>query len=306
MNEHRRIAFAFPGMGIRLTGFEQAFFSRHREKMLPFFEEANAAAEGVVDLVTVLESNDAQDLDDRNSQIFTFAFSAAMYEVLSDRFETAKFLAGYSFGHYAALFASRALTFSQGLLCACRAYDIMSESCRNGKWGMAAIVGMTSDELKNLAGKTATLVNINSSTCAIYSGSVDEMQSLCKDAMRAGAIKAELLPVRIPYHQPSILSSASVKVRDFVETLSWKRPAIPIISSIDQTLLSDETSLMDYTARHLCTPIDWLKTAARLSALGVTRIIECGPGVSLSRHGSFMPFEISYVNIKNIQRRCGI
>jgi [acyl-carrier-protein] S-malonyltransferase len=302
MTESGCTAFAFPGMGTRLTGFERALFFRHRTLMLPFLEQASHAAS--MDLVSWLEHDafEEQYLDDRKSQIFTFAFSAALYEVLKDHGVAAQFMAGYSFGHYAALFASNCLSFSDALACAYRAFDFMRESLPEGAWGMAAIVGLSIAEIEGLLDGSIMVVNVNGDSCAILAGFASELETLRGRAMEKGALKAELLPVAIPYHLPGILAPAAERLRQYLGTLSWHAPVVPIISSIDQSLITDVGRIIDFTIEHLCTPIHWLRTVGSLTTLGVTRIVECGPGVSISRYGSFMPFDISYVNVKTIRR----
>jgi [acyl-carrier-protein] S-malonyltransferase len=304
MTENSTTAFAFPGMGIRLTGFERALFLRHRRKMLPFLEEAGAAA--TVDLVSLLEREETHDLDDRNSQVFTFAFNSALSDVLQSEGLVPQYAAGYSFGLYAALFATRALPFSDLLSCVCFAFDAMRDACAGSAWGMAAVIGLNLSEIENLLRGSLAVVNVNSTACAIVAGLRSDLGALCARAVERRAIKAELLPVDIPYHLPAVLAGASDKLRDFCNSLPWQRPLFPLVSSVNGSLLTGAHEICEYTARHLSTPISWLTTVERLHALGVTRIIECGPGVSLSRHGSFMAFDISYVNVKNIGRRCGI
>jgi len=218
--------------------------------------------------------------------------------------EVPRYLAPYSFGVYAALFAAHALTFSQTLSCACRAYDIMCSACGKNDWNMAVIIGLTIAEIKEIAG-SIVLVNITSDTCAIIAGRRADSIKFCEDALQRGALKAEVLPVSIPYHLPGVLAASIEEFRSFLKTISWNKPAFPIISTIDQRELDTCESLLDFTARHIGTPINWLKTVSRLRTLGITRIIECGPGISLSRHGMFMPFEITYVNIKTLSSRLG-
>jgi [acyl-carrier-protein] S-malonyltransferase len=304
MTENSTTAFAFPGMGIRLTGFERALFLRHRRKMLPFLEEAGAAA--TVDFVNLLEREERHDLDDRNSQVFTFAFSAALSDVLQSEGLVPQYAAGYSFGLYAALFATRALPFSDILSCVCFAFDAMRDACAGRAWGMAALIGLGLPEIESLLQDSLTVVNVNSDACVIVAGMRSDLDEFCARAMSRQAIKAELLPVDIPYHSSAVLASASDRLRDFCTSLPWQTPLFPLISSVDGRLLTHANEVSDYTARHISTPLSWLAAVGRLHELGVSRIIECGPGVSLSRHGSFMAFDISYVNVKNIRRRSGI
>jgi [acyl-carrier-protein] S-malonyltransferase len=301
MNENGKTAFAFPGMGIRLTGFELAVFCRHEADMRPFFDEASTIA--AIDLAGVLKNNTVGELDDRNSQIFTYTFSAALSVVCRKNGTIPAYVAGYSFGYYAALFTAQTLPFKEILTLACRAFDIMAERCNGKNYGMATIIGLTLAEIDELNNGKVAVVNINSDACVIVAGSVPELVALCAQAVRLGAIKAELLPVRIPYHHPGVLAAASDTLRAYLTTFAWQQPVIPVISSVDNSLLTSTADIIDYTARHLCTPLNWLTTMGRLHSLGVTRIVECGPGISLSRHGQFMPFDISYVNVKNLPKR---
>jgi [acyl-carrier-protein] S-malonyltransferase len=304
MSENCLTAFAYPGMGIRMTGFERAVFIRHRKKMLPFFEQAAAAA--TVDLVGLIEQDAAQCLDDRNSQLFTFAFSSALSDIAFESGIVPQYAAGYSFGLYAALYAVRALPFSAVLACASFAFNAMREACVGNTWGMAAIIGLSLPEVKELVRDSLVVVNVNSDACVIVAGLRHDLDALCLQARDRQAIKAEFLPVGIPYHSPAVLALASEKLREYCSELPWQRPRLPLVSSIDASLLTEASQVREQVIRHICTPISWKKTVAWLKSLGVTRIIECGPGVSLSRHGQFMPFDISYVNIKNIKRCCGL
>ena len=178
----------------------------------------------------------------------------------------------------------------------------MEDRCTGNKFGMSAIIGLTMAEITAIIREGMAVVNVNSDTCVICAGLRSALDACNEEAKERGAITAELLAVGIPYHHPVLLAGAADKMRASLGAFKWRQPMVPIVSSIDGTLLDTAEAIADYTARHLCTPINWLGTVQALFSSGVTRIVECGPGVSLSRHGLFMPFPIAYVNVKNMRR----
>ena len=55
---------------------------------------------------------------------------------------------------------------------------------------------------------------------------------------------------------------------------------------------------MEFTAQNLSTPISWRGVIARMTALKVEEVIECGPGVSLTRSAQFLADAPRHRNIK--------
>jgi malonyl CoA-acyl carrier protein transacylase len=115
-----------------------------------------------------------------------------------------------------------------------------------------------------------------------------------------------LLDIDMPYHHPGYLAAATDRFRAFLSGLAWSVPCCPIVSPIDQALLADPARLLECTASNISTPIRWQKVVERLAALGVAVAVECGPGISLTQHASFIEGAPKHVNTKTSAWKLGI
>jgi [acyl-carrier-protein] S-malonyltransferase len=297
-----RTAFVFPGVAVRQCGAEREAYRRHKDLFAPRLEAASRTVDQ--DLVAALEAGTLDALPDRHKQHFTYAFSVAAAEAFAREEHRFDLLAGYSFGLYAALAASGAVSFHEGAALLSEACRLMSEASAGRPAGMAAVIGLTESEARALLTAddlgTATLVNSNSDVCHIFSGLSADMDALVAAAQKQGAISATRLGVDTAYHHPQILASAVPPFRAFAETLEWHDPAAPVVSSIDQSLLGSAAALRDLAARNLATPFSWRRIVNRLVAEGVHTVVECGPGVSLTQNGRFMDGGLRYVNVRRL------
>jgi [acyl-carrier-protein] S-malonyltransferase len=299
-----KTAFAFPGVGVPSSGAEPRFFETHRRTVEPLLE--SAAARAGVDLVGPLLAGEVDTLPDRTRQFFTFAFSAGMAEVFSRGGIAPELVGGYSFGLYAALHAARAVGFDEGLELLDGAYRVMDRIAPPGS-GMAVVVGLARGEVGELLEEeefpSVVLTNTNSDTCQVVSGLVGALSRFCERALAADALSAELLDVRIPYHHPELLADATGEMARLVDGFQLTDSAVPVVSSIDQRPLTAAADLRRLVAENLSTPISWRRVVGAFHAAGIRRIVECGPGISLTRNGAFMPFtDLAYVNVKKASR----
>lgn len=308
MSETIKTAFAFPGAGVKPCGREPDFYGRHELALRPLLEEASEKAGA--DLVRELTRGGAASLPDSQNQCFTYAFGAGVHDVLERLGRKPDVTAGFSFGVYAALYAARALDFSDGLSAVTEAFRIMKARCGPKTAGMAVIIGLDGEDLGGLIGRNGPgalcLVNSSSDLSHVVAGPRENLAHFCEEAAAAGAVSTAMLDVEVPYHHPEMLGGASDEFRTFLERLRWKEPACPVVSSIDQEALTTSSQLIEFAACNLCTPISWKRVVESLPDMGVGRIIECGPGISLSQNGRFIECDMEYVNLRNMHGRLGI
>ena len=190
------------------------------------------------------------------------------------------------------------------------AYALVHQTCPNGDFGMGAVVGLTTEDIGPLLEKpefaSIELANANNATSLVLSGAKRELRDLLHEAEALGAFKAVLLNIDRPYHNPRFLEPVTHTFRHFLKGLAWHTPRHPIVSSLDQRLLSTPEDLLDFTARNLAVPIHWHKVIETFSALGVNLVIECGPGLSLTQNARFIPGSPPHVNTKTSRRRLGV
>ncbi len=299
-----KAAFVFPGVGVTPSGHEGEFLQRHRAVMQPLLEEALAFAGE--DPHPTLARRSGGPPAGRPSplaeELFTYAFDCAVATVYRQYDLEPSYVAGHSLGLYAALAVTGAVRFGDGLAMVTRARALVREACPPGSLGMAVVIGMRAEEIAGLLADPAHLglarANVNNDTATVLSGRVADLETFLEVARREGAFKAVLLDVDLPYHHPGYLGAATDRFRAYLGSLAWSAPCCPLVSSIDQALLQDPAELLEYTACNISTPIRWQKVVERLAALGVAVAVECGPGISLTQHASFIPGAPKHVNTK--------
>ncbi len=305
----RPTAFAFPGVAVKLAGPEARFHHRHATCFSDYLDAASAFAGR--NLVDLLDDQQPDRFDDRERQFFTYAFSCGMADVIRSAGLWPELLGGYSFGIYAATVASGAIDFETGLHVLDRAYRVMAAALPLEPCGMGVVVGFSRDEVSAMlqGGRfhDVVLTNTNSDTCQIVSGPQTSLGEFLTHAVSREALTAELLDVAIPYHHPTILAGVTPPFAEFLSELPIADPQVPIISSINLERLTDRAGVIDFLARNLSSPINWRQVVGAFVDRGIERVIECGPGISLSQNRRFMPFDrLDYANVKNAQRKLGL
>ena len=299
-----RTAFVFPGAGVALCGPEAEIFQAHRDVFGPLFDETSAFAGR--DLAATLLAGDVGRLTDRENQLLFYAFSAGLCDVFTARGVTPDLVAGYSFGVYAAAYAAGAVSYADGMRILVRAYEIMDGARGERPAGLAVVVGLSGAEVDEvLAGgrwPSLATVNVNDETGRVVAGYADELDAFLAAATSRDAPVAKRLAVAIPYHHPRLLDGVTPAFAAFLAGVPVRAPRCPVVSSIDQTLITDAGALRDFLTQNLTTPIDWMAVARRLHDEGIERVVECGPGVSLTQSGRFLPFALRYVNVRNARR----
>jgi [acyl-carrier-protein] S-malonyltransferase len=131
------------------------------------------------------------------------------------------------------------------------------------------------------------------------------MERIHSAALNADALNCVDLAVSLPYHHPILAKGTDEILSRFLDTISWTTPRMPLISTIDQQLLTGETEIKGFIARHLSHPIHWHHTVEALHAQGINDIFECGPGISLTQNARFLPGKIRWISIKKSAKRAG-
>jgi [acyl-carrier-protein] S-malonyltransferase len=303
--EKPKIAFVFPGAAVEPCGAEAAFYAKHREVMRPFLVKASAAAE--TDLEDVLAKGPLSGLDERNSQLFTFAYSHAVAEVHRAAGISPAVVAGYSLGIYAAMSASGALAFDEGLSVVGAVFDIMKEQCAGGAYAMGAVVGLAQSDTDRIvaSGKFPTVcrTNTNNETCGVFSGTKADIEGFFEAARAEGAFSTVTFRVSIPYHHPKFIGGASARFARVLKDFSFNDAAVPVVSSIEQKPLVRAADLVEFIVKNFSSPVHWQKVIQTIAAMGVTTVYECGPGISLSQNARFIPDRLRYITVKKAIRR---
>jgi [acyl-carrier-protein] S-malonyltransferase len=85
------------------------------------------------------------------------------------------------------------------------------------------------------------------------------------------------LPVSAPFHS-SLMQPAATRLRDALERVPISTPRIPLINNVDVSEETEPPRIRDALVRQAAAPVRWVEIVRRMAQLGVTHVVECGPG----------------------------
>ncbi len=241
-----------------------------------------------MDLHKLIAEGPKEDLDlTTNTQPVMLACAVAFYRAwLAASGRSPTVVAGHSLGEYSALVAAGALQFADALPLVRFRAQAMQEAVPVGQGGMAAILGLSDDDVRAACAEAAQdqvveAVNFNAPAQVVIAGHKAAVERACEIAKAKGAKRALPLPVSAPFHS-SLLKPASDRLGEYLKGVEFAVPKIDLVNNVDVAIVTDPASIRHALVRQAASPVRWVETVQSIAARGVTHMIECGPGKVLS------------------------
>ena len=279
-----KFAFVFPGQGSQAIGMLNGFGDN------PVVRDTVAEASDAIgiDLAKMIAEGPKEELDlTTNTQPVMLTAAVATWRAwLAAGGAMPALVAGHSLGEYSALVAAGALAFKDAVPLVRFRAQAMQEAVPVGQGGMAAILGLSDDEVRAACdeaaqGEVVEPVNFNAPAQVVIAGHKAAVERACEAAKARGAKRALVLPVSAPFHS-SLLRPASLRLQDYMAGLNFAAPSIPLINNVDVAIATDPAAIRDALVRQAASPVRWVETVQKFAAEGVTHVIECGPGKVLA------------------------
>jgi [acyl-carrier-protein] S-malonyltransferase len=280
-----RLSFVFPGQGSQSVGMLSELASVY-PVVVATFAEASAALG--FDLWRLVQEGPAEQLNGtHNTQPAMLAAGVAVWRVWEQQGGARpSFLAGHSLGEYTALVAGGAVDFADAVRLVAERGRLMQAAVPEGAGAMAAILGLDDDQVRAAcaqaaAGAVVEAVNFNSPGQVVIAGDAAAVARAIAAAKAAGAKRAVTLPVSVPSHC-ALMRPAAEQLARRLGAVTVRVPQIPVLHNVDAAIASTTDDVRDRLARQLYSPVRWVETVQRLSAEGVTLLVEGGPGKVLA------------------------
>lgn len=279
-------AFVFPGQGSQAVGMLNSM--TNRPEVRATLDEASMALGE--DIGKLIAEGPAEALSlTTNTQPVMLTAAIAFYRAwLASGGAIPKVVAGHSLGEYSALVAAGVISFKDAVPLVRFRAEAMQTAVPVGSGGMAAILGLDDAVVKAVCAEAAIAsggvveaVNFNAPGQVVIAGSSDAVTKACELLKVAGAKRALPLPVSAPFHS-SLLQPASEKLRDYLLSIEFKVPTIPVINNVDVEILNDPAAIKDALVRQAAKPVRWQETINAMAGQGITQVVECGPGKVLA------------------------
>ena len=201
-------------------------------------------------------------------------------------------VAGHSLGEYSALVASGVLSLAQAASLVRFRAAAMQEAVPVGTGAMAAILGMPADQVIHGCAQAqasfgagslevAEAVNFNDPAQTVIAGSKAAVGKACELLKAMGAKRALNLPVSAPFHS-SLMRPAAEKLREKLASTALNTPKIPVLNNVDVRVETDVDRIRDALVRQAFGPVRWVECVQAIKAMGVSTLVECGPGKVLA------------------------
>ena len=277
-------AFIFPGQGSQTVGMLQGF-SENAAVGAAIAEASEALGQ---DLGQLIAQGPAEALSlTVNTQPVMLAASIAFYRAwLQAGGPQPGWAAGHSLGEYSALTAAGVF----GLADATRLVRFRAQQMQSavpvGVGGMAAVLGMASPAViaacaDAAQGQVVEAVNFNAPDQTVIAGHQEAVDRACALVKERGAKRALPLAVSAPFHS-SLLAPAADALRERLKQTAVNAPSIQVVNNVDVAIERDANRIRDALSRQAMRPVRWVEVIEKLSASGVTTLIECGPGKVLT------------------------
>ena len=200
-------------------------------------------------------------------------------------------VAGHSLGEYSALVASGALTLAQAAPLVRLRAAAMQEAVPVGTGAMAAILGLDAAKVIDGCAEVTTqmgagaevveAVNFNDPGQTVIAGTKAAVEKACEYLKEQGAKRALPLPVSAPFHS-SLMKPAAEKLKAALAETTLAAPQIPVVNNIDVAVETDPDRIRDALYRQAFGPVRWVECIRQIKNMGITIVIECGPGKVLT------------------------
>jgi [acyl-carrier-protein] S-malonyltransferase len=279
-----KFAFVFPGQGSQAIGMLNGFADNAVVRQTV----AEASEALGFDLGKLIAEGPKEDLDlTTNTQPVMLTAAVAVYRAwIAAGGKAPALVAGHSLGEYSALVAAGVIAFSDAVPLVRFRAQAMQEAVPVGQGGMAAILGLSDEDVRAACaeaaqGQVVEAVNFNAPAQVVIAGHKDAVERACEAAKAKGAKRALSLPVSAPFHS-SLLKPASDRLREYMASVPFAAPRIPMINNVDVAVVQDAAGIKDALVRQAASPVRWVETIQKMAADGVTHVVECGPGKVLT------------------------
>ncbi len=233
--------------------------------------------------------------------------SIAIFKVIQKYGIKPNVCAGLSLGEYSALIAAKAINFEDALILLEKRLKYMTDAVKNVKCAMGVVIGLQKKTILEAIDLSidegiVEIANYNCPGQIVTTGEHSAVKKACRICREKGAIRASLLPVKLPFHS-SLLAEAGDKLMKDFEKIKYLKPEVPVLSNYKATNYTKEI-LPSTLTKQLYSSVLWEDIVYSMINEGVNTFIEIGPGDSLTKFlnkiNKSKKAEIDALNVENI------
>lgn len=278
-----KTVFMFPGQGAQKVGMAEDLYQTD-EAATHILDQAQAAVD--FDLLNTMFKDEQGVLSQtENTQPALLAHSIALYEAMGR--PKADFTIGHSLGEYSSLVMSGVLKFEYAIKIVRRRGALMAEAFLDGVGSMAAVLGLSFDEVKSICEQLSTEeaivepANINCPGQIVVSGHKSKIDEFVSKGKAFGAKRVMPLQVSGPFHS-SMMQVIEKDFEAYTSTFEWSDAEVPVVQNVHAKGEQAAATIHENMIKQLYSPVQFIDSVEWLIEQGADHFVEIGPGKVLS------------------------
>lgn len=279
-----KTAFLFSGQGAQYTGMGQAFYDTET-LMKQTVDQASEILGYDMAALCFDDVNQEKLNQTEYTQPAILTVSVGMWRILEANGITAAAVAGLSLGEYTALVASGALSFADAVALVAKRGIYMATAAPKGTGKMVAVMNADPAVIEACCKEAATVgivspANYNTPQQIVIGGEVAAVDKAVELLKASGVKRLIELNVSGPFHT-ALLKPAAEKLKTALAEVVFQEPQVPVISNTTAQVMKHD-QIKTLLEQQVMSPVRFYDSVATLKNLGVGRVIEIGPGKTLT------------------------
>ena len=275
-----KTSWIFPGQASQKIGMGKDLYDK-TEIGRKYYNTANEILEADIQSISF---NGPEEVlkKTKYTQPAIFIVSAIIGHAMIEKGYTPDIVAGHSLGEYSALVVSGAFDFSTGLELVKLRAESMQNAGKVNRGTMAAIIGLSSDDVNNLCDEISTekivvVANYNTKNQIVVSGHIEAVENLMISAKEFGAKMVIPLNVSGAFHSP-LMSPAREALADKLDSIQISDILYPLYTNVDAKPITKGEEIKKSLIRQLESPVQWHNVIQKMINDGSGHFTEIGPG----------------------------
>lgn len=294
-----KIAFVYPGQGAQKFGMGKDFYETSASAK-ELFDKASELL-GLDMKALCFEENDKLDITEY-TQAALVTTCLAMTRVMKEQGVTPDVTAGLSLGEYCAIATAGGMTEEDAIRLVRKRGILMQEAVPTGVGAMAAVLGMTGEEIENVIDgmEGVSIANYNCPGQIVITGLTEAVAEASGRLTEAGAKRVIPLKVSGPFHS-AMLNEAGEKLGEELKNVELSPLQVPYVTNVTAEYVSDINETKALLAKQVASSVRWEQSVRNMIEQGVDTFVEIGPGKTLAGFMKKINKDVKMYNVETYE-----